>query len=90
MRHEVGCRSWNTGCDGDCDCRSFADLDAEIAREARQRTSTAKAALAEARRRLRDARCTCDGKHDPFWMKCEKAVAEADVERALAAMGVDL
>lgn len=28
MNHAVGCRARNTGCDGDCDCRSFAELDA--------------------------------------------------------------
>ena len=28
LDHAVGCRSHNTGCDGDCDCRSFAELDA--------------------------------------------------------------
>lgn len=28
LDHKVGCRSHNTGCDGDCDCRSFAELDA--------------------------------------------------------------
>lgn len=27
LDHEVGCRSHNTGCDGDCDCRAFAELD---------------------------------------------------------------
>lgn len=26
LDHEIGCRS-HTGCDGDCDCRSFAELD---------------------------------------------------------------
>jgi hypothetical protein len=30
LDHEVGCRSHNTGYDGDCDCRSFAELDAAL------------------------------------------------------------
>ena len=90
MTHEVGCRSWNTGCDGDCDCRSFADLDAELDREARLRTPAARAAPADALRRLRDAKCTCAGDHDPFWVKCDKAIAEAAVARALDAMEIEV
>lgn len=30
LNHATGCRSHNTGCDGDCDCRSFAALDAAL------------------------------------------------------------
>jgi hypothetical protein len=26
LHHKTGCRSHNTGCDGDCDCRSFVEL----------------------------------------------------------------
>ena len=32
LPHETGCRFYNTGCDGDCDCRSFAELHAELER----------------------------------------------------------
>ena len=34
LDHEVDCRSHNTGCDGDCDCRSFAERNAALAAEA--------------------------------------------------------
>ena len=30
LHHETGCRSHNTGCDGDCDCRSFAELNTAL------------------------------------------------------------
>ena len=30
LDHAAGCRAHNTGCDGDCDCRSFAELDAAL------------------------------------------------------------
>ena len=35
LPHGTGCRSHNTGCDGDCDCRSFAELNAELDRFSR-------------------------------------------------------
>jgi hypothetical protein len=34
LDHKIGCRSHNTGCDGDCDCRSFAELDAALTSKA--------------------------------------------------------
>jgi len=52
--------------------------------------SNAAAKLRAARKRLRDATCNCDGKHDPFWMRCERALAEVEADNALATFGVFL
>ncbi len=46
--HGVGCRAVNTGCDGDCDCRSFAELDEALELERLDRLRAA-AELALAR-----------------------------------------
>ena len=36
LHHKTGCRSHNTGCDGDCDCRSFVELNDALDRKARR------------------------------------------------------
>jgi len=44
--------------------------------------------LRAARKLLREALCTCEGKHDPYWARCPRMLAECAVDNALAAMGV--
>jgi hypothetical protein len=40
--------------------------------------------LAKARRVLSDSVCTCDGKHDPFWVHCPRTIAQIEYEQVLA------
>jgi hypothetical protein len=44
--------------------------------------------LRQAKAKLRAAKCSCTGTHDPFWVRCERTLAEIDVDHALAAFGV--
>lgn len=45
-------------------------------------TNEAKKQLRLAKKRLAAARCTCLGPHDPFWVRCERTLAEIDVDNA--------
>lgn len=49
LHHETGCRSHNTGCDGDCDCRSFVELNAELDRQKRADDEARAARIQQAR-----------------------------------------
>jgi len=51
-------------------------------------TNDDKVRLCKAMTALRSARCTCSGKHDPFWVGCPRMMAEIERDNALAAMGV--
>lgn len=53
-------------------------------------TEEDKRRLRQAKQQLRNARCSCTGKHDPYWVKCERTMAEIAVDNALAIMGVVL
>jgi hypothetical protein len=40
-----------------------------------------------ARKALRDAVCSCKGKHDEFWVPCPRTMAEIDLDEALVRAG---
>lgn len=44
--------------------------------------------LRVAQAKLRAAKCSCGGKHDPFWVPCDRTTAEMERDDVLAAMGV--
>ena len=45
--------------------------------------------LRRARALLKYAVCTCGGKHDPFWVKCERTVAQIALDDALDMFGIE-
>ena len=51
-------------------------------------TNNDKRRIREARRALREAKCTCSDRHDPYWMRCPRAEAEWQFDNALAQVGL--